>query len=299
MRGVPLLVLAACTDPLTSGLALDRVEPPQGPAGVAMPVALEGAFRLPIVSDLDEGETTVVDGVPTASVGSLSLDNVVWDSDRRITGTVPDTLVAGTYDVTVALGGRSQTLSRGYTAIDTTIAAPFAMTGARWLLPCIPGTNGDPNINACRCDNFTTLFNIDGTAGDRWHVTARIHGVVEYIAYAGGVQGPGDSYLGGFPGDGANNVYALGISSPLSLYYINSNPTLAGGQHNSWPIDYELTFDIDAGATVMFTMAGQDGIQWEGVDANDVEIALSDVSDPPQPYNGQFARLDVISAVAF
>ena len=171
--------------------------------------------------------------------------------------------------------------------------APFALDGHDWLLPCI--TNGQPNNRACTCAGGapSTAVTIGGTPGDRWKVTVRIRGVMERMGYTGGVPGSDGWYVGGAPGDTGNNYYKLSISAPASHYFINRGTP---SQSNSWPFDYEATLAIEAGATVTFEASGQDQVQWEGVDPSDQAIAIADIADPAQPFNGQFAQLDVIAA---
>jgi hypothetical protein len=178
----------------------------------------------------------------------------------------------------------------------TTSGAPFLLSGADWLLPC--SMNGNPNPTACRCTSDSRTRVVGGQAGERWHVTVRIRGVMEKMGYLGGTAAGGSSgwYVGGTPGDNGNNFYKLTTSSPLAHYFINAG---VPNQNHSWPFDYEATFDLDAGATVTFDSNGQDTIQWEGVDQNDQPISIAGITDPAQPYNGQFAQLDVLGAVAF
>ena len=175
-------------------------------------------------------------------------------------------------------------------------AAPFALTGEHWLSPCV--VNNTPNANACTCADSATLVTriVGGGPGERWHVTIRIRGVMEYMGYTGGTAGPGNWYVGGMPGDSAQNYFKLTISSPDSHFYLNSGSTT---QHNSWLHDYEATFDLDAAASVIFESNGQDSAEWEGVDPDDVPLSVAGITDPPQPYNGQFAQLDVIAADPF
>lgn len=170
--------------------------------------------------------------------------------------------------------------------------APFVMSGARWLLPCTPGTNGDPNPTACRCSNAVNqTINITGTG--RWLVTVRVRGVMERMRYTGGVA-MGSWYVGGGPSDTGNNVYELRTTSPDQRYFLNHNGNPA--QNHSWTFDYMATFEVDGGATVTFRASGQDGIQWEGVDSSDNSISIQEIEDPPQPFNGQFAVLEVTAA---
>lgn len=176
---------------------------------------------------------------------------------------------------------------------DATPPSPWAMTGLRWVLPCI--NNGTPNPNACTCAANVVLSTLllDGDA-TMWRVRLRIRGVMEHMQYQNGVQGPGNWYVGG-NATGGDNYYKLTVSSPPSQYFINSGDT---NQNHSWIHDYEAELDVAGNAGFTFESSGQDSIQWEGVDPSDVPISLPGVTDPVQPYNGQWARIDVLSVVA-
>jgi len=139
------------------------------------------------------------------------------------------------------------------------------------------------------------MVKVGGTPGEHWHVTARIRGVMEVMTYAGGAI-DGTWYAGGAPSDNNWNLYRLTISSPAQVYFLNPGGTLV---HYSEAFDYTQTFDVDAGATVTFDLDGQDSFQWRGIDQNGVAITMTGVTEPAQPFDGQFARIDVTAAVAF
>jgi hypothetical protein len=171
---------------------------------------------------------------------------------------------------------------------------PFALTGPRWLLPCT-GATGDPALCDCPGSASSQTLQVGGAPGEHWHVTARIRGVMEVMTYAGGAI-DGTWYAGGAPSDNRWNLYRLTISSPAQVYFLNPGGALVS---YSEAFDYMQTFDVDAGATVTFDLDGQDSLQWRGNDQNGVAITMTGVTEPVQPYDGQFARIDVITAVAF
>jgi hypothetical protein len=175
------------------------------------------------------------------------------------------------------------------------IPAPFALTGARWLLPCTPGTDHMPNNTACHCADGSQDVHVTVGGAGQWHVMARIRGVMEWMGYTGG-SASGNWYVGGQPGDGADNYYELAIDMPAQHYYINVGNSNVG---HSWSYDEMVTFDVAAGATLTFSANGQDRIQWMGVDGAGQPISITGITDPPQPYDGQFARLDVLAAEPF
>jgi hypothetical protein len=304
MFGRALLVVGAascacaCADTSTvHGLSVDAVEPASGTNDMAVAIDITGSFHRPVQINFDTGET--VTSIPTATLGAGPLDSVQWQSVQHISASVPAGLAAGLYDVSVTLGDETATLTNGYEVLDPPPPpqppAPFAMTGANWLLPCI--VNGTPNARACSCANgVAQQRTIAGMPGEHWHVTVHIRGVMEQMTYTGGTpDGTTGWYVGGTYG-GGNNYYGITVSSPAATYFINHGPA---AQSNSWIFDYQETFDVDAGATLTFNSSGQDGIQWEGVDVNDQPLSISSVTDPVQPYNGQWARIDVVGAVPF
>ena len=170
---------------------------------------------------------------------------------------------------------------------------PFALTGTRWLQPC--SMDHDPNQVACHCAPVTQSIAIASTGGAHWHVAARIRGVMEKMGYTGGAM-DGGWYRGGSATNGGDNIYELTISSPSAHYFINPG---SNNGARSYAFDYTVAFDIDAGATATFRSDGQDGIQWMGVDGSAQPISIAGVTDPVQPYDGQWARLDVTGVMSF
>jgi hypothetical protein len=293
-----VVAIAACgTTSVAPGLAVDSIEPASGKNDAAVGVTITGSFHLPVQINFDTGEGVVT--LPTATLVGASLEEVRWQSEQRLSASVPAGLTPGIYDVSVDLDGETATLAMGFEVLDSTPPpppAPFMLTGANFLLPCI--TNGTPNSRACSCSStvVTQVKTVGGMAGEHWHVTVHIRGVMEQMTYSGGTaDGSTGWYVGGTYG-GGNNYYGFTVSSPPATYFINNGPA---AQSNSWIFDYEATFDVDAGATLTFMSSGQDAIMWEGVDVNDLPLSIAGVTDPPQPYNGQWARIDVTNAVAF
>jgi biopolymer transport protein ExbB len=109
VRTLPLLALVACASP-SQGVAIDRVVPDRADVGVMQPVTIEGTFKL-VTTNLDEGDTTT--GLVTAAIDTMPLGDATWMAQDRISATMPG-LPEGIYDVTVAIDGRSDTLTGGY-----------------------------------------------------------------------------------------------------------------------------------------------------------------------------------------
>jgi hypothetical protein len=172
--------------------------------------------------------------------------------------------------------------------------APFAMAGARWLLPCTSANLGLFNCD-CAAQPIVQQVTLAGNASEHWSVAIRIRGVMEGLTYGNGAPGPSSGwYVGGdTAGDTGDNLYELQISSPPAHYYLNDGtPTTS----RSFAFDETATIVVDGNATLTFTANGQDGLQWGNYDASHNPIVISGIAAPTQPYDGQFAVLDVLSA---
>ncbi len=193
--------------------------------------------------------------------------------------------------VTACGGGSSHHLADAsatgcMTADCTAVAA--SLNGLLWQLPC--GAIIDTYDCAATLDMTTAT--LAGTAGTTYANPNHIHAVVERKTYDGGtVQ---DTYwnIGGTPStaDGYN-VYELAISDPAQTYYLNAGTSGIG---ITVPIDYTETIQASAGATVTLTADPLDGAEIKNIDINMVPVSIAGTS-VAQPYDGQFAELDVAS----
>ena len=130
-------------------------------------------------------------------------------------------------------------------------------------------------------------------SSERWLVTVHIRGAMEAMGYGGGMQVPTAWYAGGQPSDLGNNYYKLTISSPPQTFWLN--PGVPTGQR-SFRYDYTATLLVDGGAIATFSTSGQDGLQWANYDGTG-PITFAGVTTTPNPYDGQFAQLDVMTAI--
>ena len=170
-----------------------------------------------------------------------------------------------------------------------------SLIGLSWELPCTA-----PNdVNTCLCGpGSTDTVTLGGDPGTSYNVTFRVRGVVELANYSGGTQlSPSYFYKNktGTAGSALRNVYRLGVSSPANDYYINKG--LIEGV-DPVAIDYEITIPIDAGATV--TLASDSAGGTEIDNAGGLTVADDDPARPvvvSQPFDGQFAQIDVLSIV--
>jgi hypothetical protein len=176
---------------------------------------------------------------------------------------------------------------------DAAPPAPTAMNGQHWLIPCLV----DKGNQNCTCSTMPGMETVTIPGTQHWNVTVRIRGVMEGFTYQQGMPTVGSGWYVGGNGtnDGGDNIYELTISSPPQHYFLNQGPT---GHNYSVAYDYMANVMVDGGATVTFYSSGQDGLQWANYDQNSQHIQFAGVTTVPDPYNGQFAQLDVINATA-
>lgn len=174
------------------------------------------------------------------------------------------------------------------------------LVGLNWQLPCL----SDPSGGNCQCATSTTnQITLQAAAGTRWNITFRIRGVIETKNYSGGTNDGQFWQVGGSPVSDASNWYELSISSPPQVYYINrtwgSFPPPTGGGTTPYAVDYQKTFEVDAGATItMTTSSGTDNRELSNIgnaQATNDNPAFPIVVN--QPYNGQFAQIDAVQIV--
>lgn len=173
-----------------------------------------------------------------------------------------------------------------------------AIDGYRYEFPCKdpmpehpkPGADGisaratnDPATN----DKFTDVRKFGGEPGKRYKVTLRVRGVVEPMMYKDGKQEGEYFYIGGVPNNATYNIYQLTVSSPESHFFFNRQDKVG---HRIFTIDYNVTIEVEGGATLTFHGDGQNG----RMITNFSKLVVPDVPPAPQPYNGQFIQLNVV-----
>ena len=175
--------------------------------------------------------------------------------------------------------------------------APGAsLDGFRWEFPsadpmeaklkkgavCKSGlVTGDPR----KTDNFTKEQTFEGKKDKRYKVTLRFRGVVEPMKYKNGEKDGDCFYIGGEPDNNGYNIYKLAVSSPKSHYYLNAKDRVG---HDVFTIDYTTTIEIDGGATLTMSGDGQNGLMI----ANFKQLTVPEIAE--EPYNGQFAQVNVV-----
>lgn len=155
-----------------------------------------------------------------------------------------------------------------------------ALNGALLAFPCLA-----PGGSLCYCPSFIQDIEIALTGSATAHnVTLRVAGVAAGVTCTGGSQGPG-WYIGGsggFPG-GLSPSFILRINS--TDYTLNPN---AGPPVQSW--DYTNVLSIPGNATITFSGLTT-GTQLPNPGLSVVNAIT------PQPFNGQFFQVQVLSVV--
>jgi hypothetical protein len=189
----------------------------------------------------------------------------------------------------------------------TTITIPLSieaqLSGLSWQLPCL----ADWTVNRCGCpsgsEDVTTLT---APVGTTYEVTFRVRAVFELVDFVGGTPLGGTFYLNPTGISGAQssfvNEYTLEISSPAAVYAINHGTFTTA---NLTVVDEELTVTIDAGATVRLyaDAKAENGVPGPSpaaqVSNSGNQTAPDDDPLQPivvtQPFDGQFAQIDVVS----
>lgn len=145
------LALSSCTCAqrgLPDQLSLDSVEPAIAVAGVVTPLLLHGSgFRAPVVTNLGAKSAS---GDPLfVRVGSIDLGNAVLHADGSIEATLPDTLLPGVYEVSIALGARQAARSAALEVVaplEVALAAPTDLASGEEQSFSIALTSRAPSV---------------------------------------------------------------------------------------------------------------------------------------------------------
>ena len=170
---------------------------------------------------------------------------------------------------------------------DAGPAAFAALSGRQWLLPC--GVH-DGSDTTCACASSSVGFTLQDPDPRDYDVTVRIRGVVEGGMYSSS-SGADEWLVGGHPTTTYLGVFRLDVSRPPQHYFINGIPS----GHLS-VLDYTISLPMSSGATIDLVSDGQDMLELENLDPHGAPYTIEGVTTMPQPYDGEFAQLDVISA---
>lgn len=162
-----------------------------------------------------------------------------------------------------------------------------SLQGLRWEIPCKPHKGGTDCTVAV--DKPVKTATLAGAPGTTYDVSLHFRGAVEQNEYKGG-SGDGLWYTGGKSNNGNYNIYELQISDPAQTYFLNAGRS---GIRHTWPLDYEKTLEVAAGATVTLSADAQDHKQITNQDDKGKPVIIPDVPPAPEPFDGQFIQMDV------
>jgi hypothetical protein len=187
-----------------------------------------------------------------------------------------------------------------------------SLDGLRWELACL----GPIRADGFTCDSppsFTTSTQVHGADGGRYDVVLHFRGVVEQRTYTAAADG---GAIGAQADGGLNpeffvegstvatsdpyNVYTLSVDYPVSgrptkLFRLNSGVSYL---HACDRIDYFATIAVEAGSTLLLTADSIESSIVANLDTLGQPFVVPDVPPAPQPFDGQFVQIDVVSVTA-
>lgn len=164
------------------------------------------------------------------------------------------------------------------------LGAAASLNGLKWELPCIEPIDEDH----CTCADMVIVETVmGGEAGKVYNVGLYFSGWVEQVIVTGGTN-QGDHFnVGGTPqGGGVVNEYTMVVSNPAQTYVLNR-----GDSGVTTTLGYSAVVPIAAGATVQLVANSGNSSQA----SNPGGVIVPGVTDPVQPYDGEFIRMDVLS----
>jgi hypothetical protein len=193
---------------------------------------------------------------------------------------------AGTTAGTSGAGGSSPTLA---------IAAE--LSGFRLECPCIDANHFGPEKQD-NCDSAPAVDRqkhdkkLGGEPSQIYDVGLRVRGNTEPNTYVGGKLEQGRFYVGGKTSTPGYTAYMMTVSDPPQTYFFNYNATTG---HLHFLLDYQVSVPMRGGATVTFEVNGGSSVpDGHGV-SNRERLVVPGVPPAPDPFNGQFVQVDVVS----
>jgi hypothetical protein len=165
----------------------------------------------------------------------------------------------------------------------------------RYENPCTGSmTRACPWANFCVMANEATdSATFEGEPGVVYDVTLRARGVVSQIFVVGG-ETEGHFNVGGQPmPTNPFHPVRLDVSDPPGTYFFNAGPDQA---EYTVPIDEMHVVPIAAGAQLTLGHYDTSNCSPRNADPGGMPVALPDIEDPAQPYDGQFFRVELQAA---
>ncbi len=129
-----------------------------------------------------------------------------------------------------------------------------------------------------------------GSTSVTYDLELRFVGVVEEAQYIGGTTIGSlniDGSAGLHPGQ---NTYRLTTSDPAHTYFFNAG-WIGTGFPDVGAIDFTHTIPVVGGATITLLASAGDGLEEKH------SLSVGGVTDPAQPYLGQWINVEVVSIV--
>ncbi len=221
-------------------------------------------------SAADDDDTGADDDATTSACNDLECDENAWCDDSE--------------DVAECV------CNPGYTGDGFECEEmPSSLEGMRLEMPCVPGHTG--YSCAPQAMEFDEVAELEGGMAAIYLVNLRFRGVVEQNEYSGGTQ-DGLWYDGGAAVDDTYNIYSLTVSEPAATYFLNAG---SAGIEHCWAIDYTHTIEAKGGAEITLHADNQDYALIVNQDENGDPIVIPDIAPYPEPFDGQFIQVDVLS----
>ena len=167
-----------------------------------------------------------------------------------------------------------------------------SLSGLMWLIPGGTSYPGRIYNVTVRIRGEVELRNFSGLAGNTGTI---INTNTLPNPYGGNVYRDGIDPIAADPGD-LFNIYSLITSAPYHIYYLNDGGPGSSGFYTA-ARDATFTIPVQGNATVTLSANSIDGnevINYNGSIYG--PITIPDIPAPsPQPYAGQFLRMDVVS----
>ncbi len=162
-----------------------------------------------------------------------------------------------------------------------------ALDGFRWEMPCERMDGNELCFSNIKVDQTKM---IGGKTTDLYEVELRFRGVVEPMMYKDGQKIGDRFYVGGLPNNPTYNIYAIEVSSPKQVYYLN---WANGVGHDTFSINYTAKIKVNGGASIHLLGDGQN----DKMIANFKNAMAPDIEKLPDGNKGQFIQMNVVDAV--
>ena len=165
------------------------------------------------------------------------------------------------------------------------------LAGLRVELACTGTGSASVNCATADVDEETSL--LLGDDGVIYNVVLHFRGLVEQKSYSSPVSTDGMWIEGGTPDGSSFNIFKLEISSPPQIYYLNAGSSYID---ECFVVNVQKTVVMSDSAVVTLTAdAGGDALSTRNRDDQGNPIVVMGVPPYPNPFDGQFLQMDVVT----